>query len=93
MATFLKTSTHLPPMSTFNATMRAIPDVSSIALNAWTVNSGQLQPTGGTSTASPSFSGVVTLLNDLRISHNMTTLGWLNPLLCVDAAVATSGVR
>jgi len=83
VARFLNTSSHLPPSTAFNAAGRAIPDVASIALNAWTIDGGELQPTGGTSTASPSFSGVITLLNDARVSQGLSTLGWINPLLYV----------
>ena len=35
----------------------------------------------GTSCASPTASGVIALLNDLRLSSNKTTLGFLNPFI------------
>ena len=78
---YLKTNKQLPPASTYSPGMRAIPDVSAIAINAWTVNGGELQPTGGTSTASPCFAGIVTLLVNARVSKGLSTLGWINPLL------------
>ena len=35
----------------------------------------------GTSCASPTFSGIISLLNDLRLSKGQSTLGFLNPFL------------
>ena len=34
----------------------------------------------GTSCATPTFSGIVSLLNDIRLSNQKPTLGFLNPL-------------
>jgi hypothetical protein len=36
---------------------------------------------GGTSCATPTASGIVALLNDLRLQKGLSTLGFLNPLL------------
>lgn len=36
---------------------------------------------GGTSAASPTFAGIVSLLNDARLSKGLPPLGFLNPLL------------
>ena len=35
----------------------------------------------GTSCAAPTFSGVISLLNDLRLTRGQSSLGFLNPLL------------
>ena len=45
------------------------------------VGGGQLQPSGGTSAASPVFAGIIALLNDARLSAGQPTLGFLNPFL------------
>jgi tripeptidyl-peptidase I len=42
---------------------------------------GQETPIGGTSSASPTFAGFVSMLNDARINAGKTPLGFLNPLL------------
>jgi tripeptidyl-peptidase-1 len=36
---------------------------------------------GGTSASAPTFAGIVALLNDVRLSNNLSSLGFLNPLL------------
>jgi len=36
---------------------------------------------GGTSASSPTFAGVIALLNDFRLSQNKSSLGFLNPLI------------
>ena len=36
---------------------------------------------GGTSCASPTFSGIIALLNDARLAAGKSALGFLNPLL------------
>lgn len=36
-------------------------------------------PVDGTSCASPTFGGVFSLLNDLRLQSGKSTLGWVNP--------------
>ena len=44
-------------------------------------NGNSVAYVSGTSCASPTFAGVVSLLNDLRISAGKSTLGFLNPLV------------
>ena len=43
----------------------------------------------GTSCAAPTFAGVVTLLNDLRLAAGKSTLGYLNPLLYSNPSMLT----
>jgi len=40
----------------------------------------------GTSCATPTFSGIVSLLNDLRLQQGKSSLGFLNPLIYQTAA-------
>ena len=39
------------------------------------------EPVAGTSCASPTFTGIVALLNDLRLAKGMPQLGFLNPFV------------
>ena len=43
----------------------------------------------GTSCASPTFSGVVSLLNDLRLQAGKSPLGYLNLLFCTCTLLAS----
>jgi len=83
VSNYLKTmSSKLPPQSKWNSTGRAYPDVSAQAWNFIIVQDLVPMPgVAGTSCAAPTFSGVVALLNDLRLQNGKGPLGFLNPLL------------
>ena len=51
------------------------------------VNYVPMPGVAGTSCASPTFSGVVSLLNDIRLSKGLSTLGFLNPFLVCEFAM------
>ena len=73
---------HLPPASFYNAKGRAYPDVSAASSGFWVVsNLVPLPGVAGTSCAAPTFSGIIALLNDARLSAGKPTLGFLNPLI------------
>src|ERR1700753_1221993 len=36
---------------------------------------------GGTSASSPIITGIISLLNDVRLAHGLPTMGFLNPFL------------
>jgi len=59
----------------------AYPDVSAIGHNLMVVLNDAWTPVDGTSASAPIFAGVVSLLNDIRLSNNMAPLGFMNPLL------------
>ncbi|KAJ7368775.1 tripeptidyl peptidase A [Mycena albidolilacea] len=65
----------------FNRLGRGIPDVSAQARKFQIVWQGQRISIGGTSAATPTFAGLVALLNDARLAAGRPTLGFLNPLL------------
>ncbi|KAH9023378.1 tripeptidyl peptidase A, partial [Lactarius pseudohatsudake] len=65
----------------FNPTGRAIPDVSAQADFFRIFLKGNPVLIGGTSAAAPSFAAFVALLNDVRATHGLSPLGFLNPLL------------
>nr|VWO97513.1 Oligopeptide transporter OPT-like protein [Ganoderma boninense] len=76
----------------FNSSGRAYPDVSAQARGFQVVVSGRVVPVGGTSASSPTFAGVVSLLNDYLISKGKPPLGFLNPLLYSKAAPALNDI-
>eukprot|EP00039_Didymoeca_costata_P027748 m.19110 g.19110 ORF g.19110 m.19110 type:complete len:549 (+) comp6486_c0_seq1:28-1674(+) len=89
IATFFSTATNLPDQSHYNATSRGFPDVSAQATNFEVINGGVTLPVAGTSCATPTFSGIVGLLNDLRMTGGKSPLGWMNPLLYKNPSMFT----
>ena len=79
---YLATSQHLPEERLFNKSGRGYPDVSALAVSFEVVSNGFTVPASGTSCASPTFAGVVSLVNDQLINaHSKPALGFLNPFL------------
>lgn len=70
-----------PPTKYFNTSGRAYPDVSAFAVDFDIVVNGESAAVDGTSCATPTFAGVVSCLNDVRLNNGQNTLGFLNPLL------------
>ncbi|KAF8268733.1 peptidase S8/S53 domain-containing protein [Lactarius quietus] len=68
----------------FSAGGRGIPDVSAQALKYIAITAGRRGPLRGTSCASPTVAGIVSLLNDYQLSRNRPALGFLNPWLYGD---------
>ncbi|KAJ3996969.1 peptidase S8/S53 domain-containing protein [Lentinula boryana] len=60
---------------------QAYPDVSAQGLNFRVFIHGNPYLISGTSASSPTFAGIVALLNDARLHAGLPTLGFLNPLL------------
>ncbi|KAI0029548.1 subtilisin-like protein [Vararia minispora EC-137] len=65
----------------FNRTGRGFPDVAAQAEHFQVVIGGRVGSVAGTSCSSPTVAGVVSLLNDFRLSEGKSSLGFLNPLL------------
>ena len=61
--------------------IQAYPDVAAQADNFKIFLEGQAILIGGTSCASATFTGFVSLLNDARLSAGLPSLGFLNPFL------------
>jgi len=78
---YLQNDPTLPPDYAFNSSGRAYPDVVTVGHNCIISYEGTFVPVDGTSASAPIFAGIVTLLNDHRLRHNMPPLGFLNPLL------------
>jgi len=72
---------NLPSSKLYNGTYgRGFPDVSAQGTDFTIVIDGFNEPVDGTSCSAPTFSGIVALLNDVRLQAQKTTLGFLNPL-------------
>ena len=63
----------------YNASGRGFPDVAAQSENFMIYDYGELVSVDGTSCAAPTFAGVITSLNSIRLSQNKTSLGFLNP--------------
>lgn len=70
-----------PPDKYFNKSGRAYPDVSAFSVEFNVIYNDQNIVVGGTSCATPTFAGIITSLNDIRLKSGKKTLGFINPLL------------
>ena len=80
-------ASEMPTPGTWNSSARAYPDVSAIGHNLMCVAGGYVNPVDGTRAATPIFAGILTRLNQARISRGLPAVGFANPLL-YKAAVA-----
>jgi len=72
----------LPASKYWNATGRGYPDIAALSSNFVIVQDlVPLPGVAGTSCAAPTASGIIALLNDLRLQNGKPQLGFLNPLL------------
>jgi len=84
---YLQSGVKLPATCSFNASGRATPDVGALGDEHFQViNGGRTISVGGTSASCPTFSAIVTLLNDQRLNSGKSTLGFLNTILYQTAA-------
>lgn len=70
-----------PPLSMFNISNRAYPDISLAGHNFLVLVEGQIRTVGGTSASAPSLAGLISLLNERLMAKKRPRLGFLNPLL------------
>jgi len=91
VAKFLSGS-NLPPARYYNASGRGYPDISAFATNFVIVVDGGETSVDGTSCAAPTASGIISLLNDVRLNNGQTSLGFLNPFLYTTAATAPGAI-
>eukprot|EP00127_Corallochytrium_limacisporum_P001482 Clim_evm2s60 gene=Clim_evmTU2s60 len=78
---FFKSAKDLPDSSFYNSRGRGYPDVSAFATNFRIIQGGEEIVVSGTSASTPTFAGIVSLLNDVRFNNGGQPLGFLNPLL------------
>ena len=76
-----KDPTTAPPTSFYTTTGRAVPDVSVMGTLFSIIVSQQPSVVSGTSASTPTWAGIVSLLNDARFHSNMPSMGFLNPWL------------
>ena len=79
----------LPAADHFNATGRGFPDVSTVGEQFWIYCQGLDEPVDGTSCAAPTFTGVISLLNDARMGAGKKPLGFLNQVLYAHPEIFT----
>jgi len=85
---FLASNALMPPPGTFTATNRGYADVTATGDRILLIMDGAVSVSAGTSASTPTFSGIVTLLNDYRLNNGKKPLGFLNPLLYQMAAAS-----
>ncbi|KAI0405629.1 tripeptidyl-peptidase [Xylaria palmicola] len=73
----------------FNASGRGFPDVATQGASFAVIDKGRNALLSGTSASSPTFAGVVALLNAARKSQGLAPLGFLNPFLYSNANAFT----
>lgn len=78
---YLATASPLPNRSFYNATGRAYPDVSALGTNFQVYIGGVWNSVSGTSCASPTFAGILSMINAERINFGFPTLGFINPII------------
>ncbi|KZT42984.1 subtilisin-like protein [Sistotremastrum suecicum HHB10207 ss-3] len=81
VGTFLRTLPKGKFAGLFNPAGRGIPDVSAQGVNFRIFFNGRQGGVSGTSAASPAFAGIISLVNDARLSKRLPPLGFLNPLI------------
>jgi tripeptidyl-peptidase-1 len=79
VAAYLASGVQMPEACAFNASGRATPDVAALGdIHFQVVNGGSTISVGGTSASAPSFSAVMSLLNDQLLNEGKPVLGFLN---------------
>lgn len=83
----------LPDASLFSKSGRGFPDISAQAIDYMVVDLGVPMPVAGTSCASPTVGGILSLVNDVRLRAGKSSLGFVNPLLYKNAAALNDVTR
>ncbi|KAF9170292.1 hypothetical protein BGX20_009158 [Mortierella sp. AD010] len=65
----------------YNRKGRGFPDVSAQGVNCLIIQGGESELVWGTSCSAPIFAAIVSLINNDRLAHNKTPMGFLNPWL------------
>jgi len=78
VSTYLNSGVKLPPSKDYNGQGRGYPDVALLGHNYVVVIGGKSYDVSGTSCSSPTFAGLVTLINDARISAGKSSVGIIN---------------
>ncbi|KAL4800666.1 peptidase S8/S53 domain-containing protein [Aspergillus venezuelensis] len=65
----------------YNRIGRGYPDVSTVGMNLLIYFKGIAYSTGGTSASAPIFASLLTRINEERLARNMSTVGFVKPVL------------
>ena len=76
----------------YNASGRAIPDVSTQGSRFVVTINGQTETVSGTSASAPTFASVISLLNDELFNAGRRPLGFLNPMLYTQGVAALNDI-
>jgi len=88
---YLNSGVSMPEACAFNSTNRATPDVSALGdVHFQVINGGRKISVGGTSASAPTFSAILTLLNDIRLNKGKPVLGFVNLWIYQTAAANPS---
>ncbi|XP_002167598.1 tripeptidyl-peptidase 1 isoform X1 [Hydra vulgaris] len=75
-------SDNVPPEQYFNKSGRAYPDIAALSNHFWIVNNRIPVPgVAGTSAATPTVAGIISMLNERRLQNNKPPMGFINPFL------------
>jgi hypothetical protein len=98
VAAYLKAAPQLPPAGSFPAAGRATPDVSALGEGYQVVQGASTTSVAGTSASAPTFSAIVSMLNEARIQAKMKPMGFFapfayaNPHCFNDVTVGTNAI-
>jgi len=90
---YLRTGPNVPPLNMFNSTNRGYPDVAVLGLNYEVYIDRFATAVSGTSASTPTFAGMITLVNGLRLKAGKPPVGFLNPALYKIAATVKGVFR
>ena len=89
---YLATAQNLPPAGSFSPLGRGTADVSALGEGYQIVEAGGVMPTGGTSASTPTFAGLISLINEQRLAAFKPALGYLNPWMYANPQMFTDVV-
>jgi len=79
---YFSANTSLPKAGLYNRTGAGFPDVAAQAVNfPIFLHPDEIVHASGTSMASPTFTGIIGLVNEVRLALGKRSLGYLNPLI------------
>lgn len=83
---YFEVAKNLPPHTYYTKSGRGTPDVAALGVGFSVYVSGGVESVAGTSCSAPTFSGIVSLLNEIRLAKGGPTMGFLNPFIYQAAA-------